>query len=350
LRLAWLGTLLLLACGSSSAGPPPDDGGIKNSDHETGPDAGGDAIPLAPVPTLVFVDGVVDGTTQSTSGLFLELGDVRVCVFDVAKSAFVTQHPLPYDAPMPLTNYPGLRQGTGMDFGTQPTQVRLDIYSATGGLETDAVWSQTSHTCLNDECDGGGPPCFPHVSLTVTLDLGVNVVALVDDPSADGGATVKLLKATFADKTFAGAESSLSGTVVNFSGWPAGGAIGAFYGDPSTDAGADTTISSSLAADTSPPPDQIAANIGGDYDTHAIYFDQLQQPFERFGQTLDSIAYVANAAVSPTVFYDVRENFVFALVGDPNDTSGVQLNGGRNPQFNRRGLHIAAVPYATPHL
>ena len=321
------------------------DGGADR--YEAGTDGSSEGPPDGAIPnstpsSLVFVDGVVNGDTTGVDGRFLELADVRVCVFDNEQGKFISQHALPYDAPMPLTNYPGIRQGSGLDLGSVSTSVRLDVYS-TAGLESDAAWSPTTNTCDVMNCATVGPPCVAHVSFPLTLSAGVNVVALVDDPSADAGSGVKMERTAFSDNPFAGGLSSLWGTsIASFAHWHDGAQITAVYDDLTSDAGAGTPIPS--------PPNALDGDLTGKYETHGVRFVATgQQTSDQFAQTLDSIAYVANAAVAPPVFYGVRENFVFALVGDPNDPTAVNDQGGRNPQFNRHGLHIAAIPYGTPH-
>jgi hypothetical protein len=354
LRLAYLGlggliVLAAAACGAEGPQSHPDasDADVKNNGPDGGegpPEAGFNAV----VPSLVFIDGLVSGFATNTFGQPLQLADVRVCVFDVGKNAYITQHAAPYSTPMPLTNYPGIRQGSGVDLGAASSQVRIDVFSA-DDLSGDAAWSpDTQLVCQQIACNKQGVPCKAHVSFPVTLGGDVNVVALVDD-NTDGGVGVNVATASFEYKNYAGDPGSLWGTVIDFSTWHASETIGAFYGDWQTGAGDDVQIANPLFKNKGLPPQQITGAIAS-YETQGIRFDQFsgQQPFDRFGQSLDSIAYVANAAVSPTVFYDVRQNFVFALIGDPNDPTSVLANGGRDPQFERTGLHIAAIPYAQP--
>jgi hypothetical protein len=341
LRRAFLLGLLLVACSSEAGGPTPQDGGkTDDGGGSEGAPPPKEAAPLTVASNIVFVDGLVNGVATGVDGKQLELSDVRVCVLSTATSTFMSTHALPYDTAMPLTNYPGLRQGSGMDLGSVPLQVRLDIYS-TAGLETDAAWSQTSHTCEAMKCASSGLPCMPHVSFTVSLGVGVNVLALVDDPNSDAGLGVKLVQAVFDDKEYNGGPNALWGTAVDFSDWHNGATVTAVYGNPGLTAGG-TPI-------PTPSPDEIDPDVSTKFDLIGVRFDANGSSVDHFGQTLDSIAYVANPAITPPLFYEVRENFVFALVGDPNDPTAVNDVGGRNPQFNRRGLHIAAVPYATPH-
>lgn len=333
----------MVACSSATpvlteAGPELD-GGFSEASFDAPPDG---AIPNTTASSLVFVDGVVIGDATGVDGRILQLDDVRVCVYDNGAAKFISQHALPYDVPMPLTNYPGIRQGSGLDLGSVSASVRLDVYSTTD-LKYDAAWSPTSNTCDVMNCTTVGPPCVAHVSFPLTLSAGVNVVALVDDPNADAGFGVKTEQTAFVDAPFGGGPSSLWGTsIASFAHWHDGAQITAVYDDFTSDAGAGTPIPQT--------PIAIDDDITGKFDTHGIRFvATAQQTSDQFAQTLDSIAYVANAAVTPPDFYDVRENFVFALVGDPNDPTAVNEQGGRNMQFNRKGLHIAAVPYATPH-
>lgn len=328
--------LLAMACSTPSSGPPNDGGRTNDGGVADGTPPPGDGFPLDVATSVVFVDGVVNGFATGVDGQAFNLTDARVCVLDLAQSKFLSQHAQPYDTPMPLANYPGIRQGSGLDLGSAPTNLQLDVYT-TKGLESDAAWSPTKNTCDTINCKSG-PACIPHVSFTVALDVGVNVLTLVDDPDPDSGFGVKLSRASFIDKDFGGGPNSLWGAVVRVADWNNGTTITTVYGDPAGDGGV-----------AIPPlaPGAIASDISGQFETSGLRFDSTTP--DHFGQTLDSIAYVANPAVTPPIFFDVRQNFVFALVGDPNDPTGVNNLGGRDPHFDRRGLHIAAVPYAAPH-
>jgi hypothetical protein len=344
LRLPFLVTAVAVACASPNvneridAGPDGsgDDGGFG---FEGAPPPG-DATPNDTATSVVFVDALVNGAATGADGNPFTLGDVRVCVLDKSKSTFLTNFPQPYDAPMPLTNYPGIRQGSGIDLGSLPANLQLDIYT-TAGLENDAAWAPTtSRDCGSINCNTTGPQCVPHVSIPVALNIGVNVIALVDDPNPDGGVGVKLVQASFIDNPFGGGPNTLWGSVVDFSGWHAGSTLSAFYGAPAVQGDGPTIPFLS--------PAQIKDDITGQFEDHGIRFEApVQQDF--FGQSLDSIAYVANPAITPPEFYGVRESFVLALVGDPNDATSVNKVGGRDPQFDRKGLHIAAIPYGPPH-
>jgi hypothetical protein len=269
-----------------------------------------------------------------------------VCIHDqsAAPTKFLTSHAVPYDRPVPLTNYVGLQKGSGIDLGSYgPAALDIDVYSAFN-LAFDAAWSPSSSaTCAAMSCAGGS--CVPHVRVSVVLTGDVNVVAIVDDPNGTSG--VKTRIAAFEDVTYAGTTSSIFGTVVDLSDWNTGATIGAFYGNWQDGTDVTGPLASPLAKDTAASPKQITASIKG-FETPGIRFDASGSSTDHFGQSLDSIAYVANPTVTPPAFYDVRQNFVFALIGDPDDTSSVNLQGGRNPKFTRSGLHIAAVPYATP--
>ena len=181
------------------------------------------------------------------------------------------------------------------------------------------------------------------MSLPVPLTLGaVNVVALVDK-SGDVG----LVQRSFGDVVYNGGPSSIYGTVLDVSGWQSSATVSVSYGDPTKSGG--LALVATLNPQATVPPVQIAKDLTG-YEDVGIRFDAagVDGGGARFGQSLDSIAYVSNPAVTPPAFFDVRENFVFALVGNPADTTSVLQNGGRNPTFDGAGLHIVAIPYATP--
>jgi len=317
-----------------------------------GPDAQSpppDAALQAFIPSLVFVDALVIGEATSTSGKPLQLDDVRVCVRDQSAAAnkFLSDHALPFDRPIPLTNYVGLQNGSGIDLGAAAGAVDIDVYSAFD-LRNDTVWSpDPSETCASmAACSGSS--CVARVRLSVVLAGNMNVVALVDDNSGDAGSSgVKTRVASFDDVEYSGTLGSIQGTIVDLSDWHAGQTIGAFYGNWQDASGTNVEIMKPLAKDTATKPGPIATTIDS-YETLGLRFDQDGSQPDTFGQSLDSIAYVASPTVTPPAFYAVRENFVFALVGDPNDPGSVNFQGGRNPQFNRKGLHIAAIPYASP--
>ncbi len=293
-------------------------------------------------PGLLFVDGLVTGTT-SVPGL--KLDDVRVCVR--SGSVFLKDHALPDDEPMPLANYPGVRRGTGLDLGQfAPQPLTLEIYSA-GTLAADSAWAPPSvrsdFACSNISCSGG-PPCQPHVSLSVTLAVGaMNLVALVDEPGDVG-----TVQRSFSDVVFNGGPGSLYGTVMDVSGWRSSDTISVFYGVPTGSATSDKELVSALDSQSTQVPGELTGSLTA-YEDVGLRFEAMSDGgVVQFGQSLDSIAYVSSPAATPPAFFGVRENFVFALVGSPNDTTSVLQNGGRNPTFDGTGLHILAIPYATP--
>jgi len=301
--------------------------------------------------SVVLVDGLVNGDTKDTTGASLTLDDVRVCIRNATTKAPITQYALPDSTTMPLTNYPGIHRGGGVDLGSiKSFDVEVDVFSASD-LAGDATWSSSrgNFTCQLIEQDQNSLPARPHARFSVTLKGGVNVLALVD-AADDAGATVGLEQRSFDDVTFAGAEGSLWGTVVDFSGWHAASQVGAYFGNPVDGSGpTNDAIVDPIDSKKTPSPHEIAKTIDG-YETLGVRFDALSggQPADRFGQSLDSIAFVSDAVVTPPEFYGVRANFVFALVGDPNDPTSVKNSGGRDPAFDGRGLHVVAVPYATP--
>jgi hypothetical protein len=335
----------VVACGSDRSGANDADAAGPPYNEDAG--GGTDAFSSQSLePSIVLVDGLVLGAANDTAGKPLTLDDVRVCLHNGSNGAAITPHALPDAMPMPLTNYAGVQRGGGIDLGNVAVaSVRVDVYSA-ADLASDAAWvdSKTRQTyeCQTMSCNTGSLPCRAHASFTVTLTPQINVLALVDDEVAG----VKVARASFDDVPFAGAVNDLWGTVMDFSGWHKGSPVGAFFGNFTDGSGQSDTIANPLVAAPSAP-----AKIGslGTYDGAGVRFDSFsgQQPFDRFGQSLDSIAFVSNPAVSPPDFYGVRENFVVALVGDPTDPASALVNGGRNPKWDGRGLHIVAVPYAT---
>jgi len=296
--------------------------------------------------SIVLVDQILDSTMllADDAGAVV-FDDVRVCVFDASNQPLTT-YAMPDDAPMPFTNYPGVSRGRGADLGSFPVgAVTIDVFSA-ADLQADATWAQSrsSYTCAAIACAQGGT-CRQFGSFDVTLAEGVNVLALGDDATSGH---VKIAQAAFADVPFAGAPGELFGTVVNFSGWHDGNEVRALYGDWLNETGTPTTLADPLAPHSAASPQKIATLTT--YDDLGLRFDEISggQPFDHFGQSLDSIAFVSNPNVDPITFYAVRDNFVFALVGDPNDPTSVLQDDGRDVSFDGRGLHVVAIPYATP--
>ena len=339
------------ACGASNGPDIVDSGSERDDALADAANGQGDvkSPPANVVPELVFVDGVAVGSATWPQGGF-NLDDVRVCVHDqaAAPNVFITPQAVPSDRVIPLTNYVGLQKGSGIDLGSfNAAAIDIDVYPAIL-LQNDAAWSpDPNETCAKISCTKQGPPCVAHVRLSVVLTGSVNVVALVDDQDLDSGLGVKSRSAAFIDTTFDGTIGAINGTVVDLSDWHTGETIAAYYGDPQGTSGSGAELAKPLAKDAAGAPIPITKSIAS-YETFGVRFDQIGSASDTFGQSLDSIAYVANPTVTPPDFYGVRENFVFALVGDPNDATSVNLENGRNPSFNRNGLHIAAIPYATP--
>jgi hypothetical protein len=336
-----LSTSCSSALGTMDAGPNPYDASPL-------PEAGADAaISARHWPAMVLVDGLVNGTATDTTGAAITLGDVRVCIFDSTGTTPLTQYAKPDDTPMPLANYPGARRGGGVDLGsflaTTPTTVTIDVFRA-ADLAGDAVWQpkRAAYTCTNISCDTGSLPCVPHARFSATLDDDVNVIGLVDGTSG-----VEAHSSFFPDKPFNGAPGSIYGGVVNFTGFGAGSSVSATYADLG-DAGSSTggtLISVNVTSDASAPV-PVTSTVAS-YDGDGIRFDATDAGAS-FSQSLDSIGYVTNPTLDPPTFWSVRANFVFALVGDPNDPTSVLSNGGRDPAFDGRGLHVTAIPYASP--
>ncbi len=312
------------------------------------PDGAADGFGLgATEPAIVFVDQIVDGTMELAGDAGVaSFDDVRVCIFDSTNQP-LTKYAIPDDVPMPQTNYPGISRGRGVDLGSFATKgsVTIDVFSA-GDLQSDASWSTSrdAYECVAMACSQGAT-CQSYESFSVSLTSNVNVLALGDD-SATGH--VKIAQTNFTDVPFGAPPGNLVGTVANFSGWHDTNNVDVVYGDWTSTSGTSTTIKNPLAPVLADPPAQIA--VLTTYDDIGLRFDAFSggQLFDHFGQSLDSIAFVSNPNVDPITFFAVRSNFIFALVGDPNDPTSVQANGGRDITFDRRGLHVVAIPYATP--
>jgi hypothetical protein len=334
----------VVACSSAAIRPQTEAGTPSLDAASEANNSLDDGGTLAFTPSLVLVDALVVGSATWAQGAF-QLDDVRVCIHDQNADAktFLTDHAQPYDRVIPLTNYVGLQNGSGIDLGPiTAAAIDIDVYPASL-LQGDAAWAPNdSQTCAKIACTDKGPTCVPHVRWSLALSGTVNVVALVDDT---GGTGVKARVASFVDHAFDGQPNHIFGTVVDLSDWHSGETVGAYYGDWQTP-GSGAALAVPLSKDTAASPMPIATTSA--YEDVGLRFDETGTKPDTFGQSLDSIAFVADPTVTPPTFYGVRENFVFALVGDPTDASSVNAQGGRNPQFDRKGLHIAAVPYATP--
>jgi hypothetical protein len=364
LKLTWalggwlLGGLLLagldatVACSAASTDHgTPDDASLDVANGDEIPIGVGDGkAPLGHWPAILLVDGLGAGAATATNGAALTLDDVRVCVFD-SNDKPVTTYAKPDDTPMPFANYPGVRLGRGVDLGSYAIPdsgvVTIDVFRAED-LSDDAVWSTSrqNYTCASIACNSG-PSCKTHAEVSVTLGDDVNVVALLDSTS-DGGVGIEARNAIFLDPNYNGAPGSLYAGFVDFSGWHSGEMVAAKRYDDMGDAGPlVTSLVDQLQPDVATMPALVTDDVASSYDGAGIRFE-ANGGANVFSQSFDSIAYVTNPTLDPPTFYGIRENFVFALVGDPADATSVLNDGGRDPGFDGRGLHFIAVPYASP--
>ncbi len=303
------------------------------------------ATPTTPTqPALVLINGIGTSTYELTTGTELQFQDVRVCLFNGTTP--LTPYAIPDDHVMPFTNYVGVERGRGLDLGSFNTSgtITVNVFNASD-LANDSAWapSRAGNDCKSITCDSTFP-CRAHAAFQAPLTNDVTLLGLVDDTNSGH---VKLAPVGFEDNAFAGAEGDLWGTVVNLAGWQSGLTVGSFYMKGT----ASQALMDPLTPNTAAKP-ALISNLSSpsSYDGASVSFvaESGQQPFDQFAQTLDSIAFVSNPNVDPITFYDVRQNFVFALIGDPSDETSVLLDNGRNYKFDGTGLHIIAVPYATP--
>jgi hypothetical protein len=337
------------SCGSPSS--TPQDASTEADASLSSPD-GGSEDGFGPNSTnveaaIVLVDGIGDATMQLTNDAgAIPFDDVRVCIFDSSNHP-LTKYAVPDDTPIPQTNYPGVSLGRGADLGSFAAgAVTIDVFSA-GDLQSDAAWetNRTAYECTAIACNGGA--CRLHGEFNTALVAGMNVIALGND-AATGH--VNLSNAHFDDIPYAGGPNELYGTVVDFSGWHVPNRVAVSYGDwtAAVDAGTGTSIVDPLGTLVALSPKLIGSLAS--YDAIGLQFVAYGngKPVDAFGESLDSIAYVSNPNVDPITFYGARANFVFALVGDPSNATSVLANGGRDPSFDRIGLHVIAIPYAPP--
>jgi hypothetical protein len=343
---AWLVAACVRAgCGASTAQ-------VNGQDASTGADSGMTDVgaPFTPIqPELIFIDGVSQGNAVDAKAAPFTIDDVRVCIFDSNNAVPLFTYALPDNVFLPSTNIAGIHRGGATDLGTLNSgtaTVTLDIFSA-NDLQSDTAVSQdrTAYTCKAMTCTVGAT-CRPHVVIpNVTISAGkVNVIAVVDDANAT---SVIAKQSAFDDAAYAGTPNSIYGALVDHSGYGGTDDVNVYFG---TSDGSEPNIplSTPITRDQAHPPTKVADDDTGVLDSLGLRADAIsgQQPASRFWQSLDSIAFVSDESVDPKTFYDVRKNFVIALVGDPKDSTSVAKNGGRDPAFDGRGLHFVAVAYA----
>ncbi len=343
---AWLAAgCLVVGCGASTSDAGPPDSAL---DSEGG--AASDATPFVPIaPELVLIDGVSQGNAVDAKGAAFTVDDVRVCIFDASNTGALFEYAAPDDVFLPNTNIAGVHRGGATDLGALKgglTTVTLDIFSASD-LQNDTSVSQdrTNYTCKAMTCIVGAN-CRPHVVVpNVVISAGkVNVVALLDDANATN---VIAKQSAFDDHPYSGKPNSIYGGFVNHSGYGGSNDVDVYFG--TTDGSEPNKgLWTPIVPDQAQPPLLVAGDDTGVLDSLGLRADAIsgQQPASRFWQSLDSIAFVSDESVDPKTFYDVRKNFVIALVGDPKDPTSVLKDGGRDPNFDGRGLHFVAVAYA----
>ena len=321
----------LAACGAanpSSSDAGRDDAGTPEAGF--GADAGPN--PRAFWPSVVLIHGATADSAPSSAGGTLNLADMRVCIYDSVKNQPLYPYALPDKSPMPLASYPGVRRGGGIDLGGFGFKGDVDVYVfSANDLSGDAAWEpdaqRTGYDCNTITCENDQKPCYPHVKLHASISGDVAALGVVD-----GTTGLQALAVQLEETPYSGAPGSLHGAFVALSAWHAGESLSALY-----DTGP--------AIGPLPTGAQLVTDQIASYETDDVSF---VAPTDQFTQSLDSIAFVSDPTLAPPDFYGVRENFVFALVGDPAATQSVQQNGGRDPAFDGKGLHVAAIPYGTP--
>ena len=297
--------------GGGGGGGGGGDGSSSTPRTDAGVDGTGDLTAQA---SLVLVNGLVGGGQKAYD-------DVRVCIDGVA-------NPLPDAVPMPMSNYPGVARGTGVDLGKAPMMMTLRVFHARN-LSKDAAWAQDRISC--DSWAASYPPTL----IPVTLSMGPTLAVLVDDPTGPDGIQVRtgalpgeykgsvgaiqLVAAEFS--TFARTGESLRVTVS--SGLAGSGTTGVLANAP-----------------------YALATSGGPIDGDVVRFERLDSKnavTASFDQTLGSVQFLSDPTTTPSTYFDRRTNFALVLLGDA--TSPVSQDE-KDLHFDGKGLHAVAVPYA----
>jgi hypothetical protein len=372
LRSSWLrssavavgaGALVLGAahCGSlneASGGVPYFDGG-----SDVSSDAPGDGG--AAGPTVLAVNASPD------------LGDVRFC-FAVGGS-FYNDLPVPGDAPMPASNYPGVARGGGSllpDMGLM-WATDVDLYVLHADKIASDTKAQPGPTCADLVCD-------PSVSSTClypgeyfqlasaipagTLTAGgTYLLAIIGcTPAADD--TTGTTSAAKCGSDYAPTFGNLSAVVTRLdalaSGSPtlaafaqlapaidgvlladagAGASVQATYGPLDAASGTDLHAGA-YPTMGSPASIQLPTDLAGFASTGVVA--QVTAPSADGGPLLEltmslaDIARLSAPAEPPNNYYGTAAGFVFALVGDPTYTPEAGAAGG----YDGRTLHVLALP------
>ncbi len=267
---------------------------------------------------------VVNGLDQAL--LALSDTDVRVCLGTSSKD-----YPLPDDPakPMPLSNYPGIPLGGGVDLGSHVLPSTIYIVSAVA--QDQNFPGGTAVTSCDKIISDSGAAARPYLVASVpTQSSNAFVVVLLDGPTGAAAASAPIDSKTYGPGSDAGV--TVNAQLGAFGPWARQGVFAELV-DPS-DASTPLTVfdGGSVAPDASIP---IALPS---FTDRALRFTSAGAVPGSFSQSFQSIQAVSDPTTSPEVFYGVRSNFLFLALGTP------QPDGGA-PSFGGRGLHVVAIPY-----
>ena len=302
------------ALGPADSGPPMDAGGadaVLTSDAKLSP------------PHLVIVNAL----DQALGALSDD--DVRVCL-----GTSSSDRPLPEDPthPVPLSNYPGIPLGGGVDLGQYDAPATIYVISAK--LQKDNYPGGPAQVACSDILSSGASG-KPYLTVSVPTGAGPDQLVVLLDGAGDGGAVAAA--ATLDDATY-GPDDAGAAVHAQL------GAFGPWARQPIV---VDQLDSNDAAV-------ALAAFDGGSLTMPPAHplpvapFDGLSLRFSSPGavpvelvQTFQDIQSVSDPTTSASVFYGQRANFVFLALGAPAAADAA----APPPAFGGRGLHIVAIPY-----
>ena len=306
-----------IACNAASMGAQGPDFVSTDADADVANEDGdaGKGSPALAAPSMVLVNGLIGGGK-------LPYDDVRVC-FDG------TPHPLPDAVAMPLSNYPGVARGTGVDLGTLPVSSgTLRVFRARD-LRTDAAWVQGRMSC--DSWQGS----FTPTSIPLTLLMGPTLVVLVDDPNGPDGIQVRV---GALPAHYDGTKGSLQLVPAEFSTFAKPGESLRVTLDANPVGSGPTGVLAQAP--------YAFATSGGPLDAVKVRFERSngsQVVTSSFDQTLGSVQFLSDPTTTPSPFFDRRTNFALVLLGD--EANAVTVDE-KDLHFDGKGLHVVAIPYA----
>ncbi len=322
----WLASGTITAC---SALAVAGDAGQNDRDAaKQQPDA---AIVNQGAPRFVVVNGLVDGGAKA-------LNDVRLCFSDRPDD-----YPVPDDPaqPMPLSSYPGIARGRGLDLGpisTTATSVQVfDAKSIKADVKGgDAQFRQTCGQLAGDPSS--------YVELTQPEAPGPhNLLVLQDDAGQSSGVSLRLGQLTtqaVAPADDAGATGALYGTFSVYAAWGEGGTF-----DVSMIPGDAGTVSLSSALGSAAPSTVAPIPITSPYDQTSLRFESSEPAVtpRTLEQTLAETQILSDPTTAPSELYGRRADFAFVVVGDP--ASSAIGDAGADPSFDGKAMHILVVPF-----